>query len=413
VIRIFAIFLLAGNLSWAQESKADEVVALHVGKILTVTKGVINNGTLLIRNGKIAALGKEVVIPEGAIEIDARNQWAMPGMVDLHCHVGNGNPWGNLNDMVFPTNPGLSTLGTIQPNNENLKNAWAGGVTTVLYIPGSGTNMGGFGVLMKTGGADTVRGLILRFPGAVKVAQAWNPERRGGDLGRTRMGMWWNLRHLLTRAKAYNESWSNFEKGLTKIPPVVEPDLEKLRGVFQGKYPVIIHTADARDVMGTVRMFHDQYKLPMIISHGEFGGFRVAKEIARRGIHANIGPRIYDFAYQKYDGRFDGIPTKFRQGGVKKISINTDSPVVPQEDLWFQASMAVRLGMPAEEALAGVTIIPAQAVMADHRVGSLEVGKDADIVLKTGGPFDIRSYVTMTMINGRIVYDLRRDKRRY
>ena len=212
VIRIFAIFLLAGNLSWAQESKADEVVALHVGKILTVTKGVINNGTLLIRNGKIAALGKKVVIPEGAIEIDARNQWAMPGMVDLHCHVGNGSPWGNLNDMVFPTNPGLSTLGTIQPNNENLKNAWAGGVTTVLYIPGSGTNMGGFGVLMKTGGADTVGGLIVRFPGAVKVAQAWNPERRGGDLGRTRMGMWWNLRHLLTRAKAYNESWSNFEK---------------------------------------------------------------------------------------------------------------------------------------------------------------------------------------------------------
>jgi imidazolonepropionase-like amidohydrolase len=160
-------------------------------------------------------------------------------------------------------------------------------------------------------------------------------------------------------------------------------------------------------------MFHDQYKLPMIISHGEFGGFRVAKEIARRGIHANIGPRIYDFAYQKYDGRFDGIPTKFRQGGVKKISINTDSPVVPQEDLWFQASMAVRLGMPAEEALAGVTIIPAQAVMADHRVGSLEVGKDADIVLKTGDPFDIRSYVTLTMINGKIVYDLRHDKRRY
>ena len=413
MIRIIAILLLAGNLSWAQESKSDEVIALHVGKILTVTKGVINNGTILIRNGKIAALGKEVMIPEGAIEIDARKQWAMPGMVDLHCHVGNGSPWGNLNDMVFPTNPGLSTLGTIQPNNENLKNAWAGGVTTVLYIPGSGTNMGGFGVLMKTGGSDTVGGLILRFPGAVKVAQAWNPERRGGDLGRTRMGMWWNLRHLLTRAKAYHESWSNFEKGLTKIPPVVEPDLEKLRGVFQGKYPVIIHTADARDVMGTVRMFHDQYKLPMIISHGEFGGFRVAKEIARRGIHANIGPRIYDFAYQKYDGRFDGIPTKFRQGGVKKISINTDSPVVPQEDLWFQASMAVRLGMPAEEALAGVTIIPAQAVMADHRVGSLEVGKDADIVLKTGDPFDIRSYVTLTMINGKIVYDLRHDKRRY
>ena len=397
----------------AQESPSEDVIALRVGKILTVTGGVINHGTILVRKGKIAAIGKEVKIPEGARIIDAKNRWAMPGMVDLHCHVGNGSPWGNLNDMVLPTNPGLSTLSTIQPDNENLKNAWAGGVTTVLYIPGSGTNMGGFGVLMKTGGADTIAGLVIRFPGAVKVAQAWNPERRGGDLGRTRMGMWWNLRHLLTRAKAYHDSWIRFEKGLTEIPPAMEPDLEKMRGLFQRRFPVIIHTADARDVMGTVRMFHDQYKVPMIISHGEFGGFRVAAEIAKRGIHTNIGPRIYDFAYQKYDSRFDGIPTKYREGGVRKISLNTDSPVVPQEDLWFQASMAVRLGMPVEDALAGVTIVPARAVFADDRVGSLEVGKDADIVLKTGDPFDIRSYVTMTIINGKIVYDIERDGRRY
>ncbi len=413
MIRTVALLFFLGLPLAAQEAEREEVLALRVGKILTVTKGVVNNGIILVSGGKITAIGRDIAIPAGATIVDARTRWAMPGMVDLHCHVGNASPWGNLNDMVLPTNPGLSTLGTIQVDNENLKNAWAGGVTTVLYIPGSGTNMGGFGVLMKTGGAETVADLILRFPGAVKVAQAWNPERRGGDLGRTRMGMWWNLRHLLTRARAYHEAWTHFEKGLTKIPPAVEPDLEKLRGVFQKKYPVIIHTADSRDVMGTVRMFHDQYKLPMIVSHGEFGGFRVAQEIGRRGLHTNIGPRIYDFAYQKYDSRFDGIPTKYRQGGVRKISINTDSPVVPQEDLWYQASMAVRLGLPAEEALAGVTIIPAQAVLASDRIGSLEVGKDADIVLKTGDPFDVRSYVLMTIIDGKIVYDIERDGRRY
>jgi imidazolonepropionase-like amidohydrolase len=184
-----------------------------------------------------------------------------------------------------------------------------------------------------------------------------------------------------------------------------------MRGLFQRKWPVIIHTADARDVMGTVRMFHDEFNLPCIISHGEFGGFKSAGEIARRGLPANIGPRQYDWTSMMYDGKCYGIAAEYRKAGVERLSINTDSPVVPQEELIFQASMAVRLGLPEEAALRAVTIEPAKAVMIDHRLGSLEAGKDADVVIWSGNPLDVRQRVLLAMIGGKVVYDERKGRR--
>ncbi|MBI2901856.1 MAG: amidohydrolase family protein [Planctomycetes bacterium] len=396
----------------AQDEKKEQVLVIRAAKILTMgPQGAVNHGVIVVRGGKIVEVGENAKIPEGATVLDAGDSWAMPGFVDLHCHVG-GSMW-DINEMNHPRNPELSTKPTIEPDNELLLDAVAGGVTTVLYIPGSGTNISGFGVLMNTGGGRTIEDLVLRFPGAMKVAQAWNPERWGGDLGFSRMGMWWALRRTLDRAKAYHEACSNYEKGLTKIPPAKQPDLELMRGLFERKYPVIIHTADARDVMGTARIFNDEYKLAMIVSHGEFGGFRAAPEIAKRGLHCNIGPRIYDFWYFLHDGRFYGIASKYLEAGVKDLSLNTDSPVVPQEDLGFQAAMAVRYGLPVDVALRGLTIAPARAVLADEWVGSLEPGKHADVVLWSGEPLDVRSYVRTTIIKGKVVYDAQRDGRRY
>jgi imidazolonepropionase-like amidohydrolase len=410
---VIAAFLAGASIAAAQES---ETVAVKCGKVLTCGKaGVLNHAVLLIRDGKIVEIGEKVAIPSGAKVIDASDAWVMPGMIDLHCHIG-GSMW-DINEMVNPRNPELSTRPTIDPDNEYLKVAVAAGVTTVLYIPGSGTNLSGFGVLMKTGGGRTIDDVTLRFPGALKIAQAGNPERHGGDLGLSRMGMWWGLRKTLERAKAYHEALEAFEKGLTKVKPETQSDLEMMRGLFQRKYPIIIHTVGARDVMATIRMLHDELKLPIILSHVEFGGYFIAPEIAKRDLHTNVGPRTVDFEamwFRYVDrGRFFGIPQKYYDAGVKRISMNTDSPVVPQEDLWYQAAMAVRYGLPEEVALKSVTIHPAQAVLADQWVGSLEVGKHADLVIKSGDPFDIRSYVKMTIINGRVVYDAKRDGRRY
>lgn len=392
------------------------LIVIRAGKILTsAEKGpdVIDTGVILIRDGKIEKIGpeSEIPVPPGSTVIEAGNRWAMPGFIDLHCHIGGS--MRDINDMVHPTNPELSTRPTIDPDNELLRMAVAGGVTTVNYIPGSGTNLSGFGTLMHTAGGKTIDSLIVRFPGSMKVAQAWNPERHGGDLGASRMGMWWSLRKLLDRARDYNDAWTAYEKGLNKITPARQEDLELMRGLFQRKYPVLIHTADPRDVMGTVRMFHDEYSLPCIVSHGEFGGFKVAAEIAKRDLPANIGPRIYDYRMPADEGRMLGIPSQYADAGVKRLSLNTDSPVVPQEDLAFQATMAVRYGLDPRAAIRAITIEPARAILINDRLGSLEAGKDADILLTTGDPLDPRNYVAWVMIGGKVVYDTATDRRRY
>jgi imidazolonepropionase-like amidohydrolase len=272
-MRVFAALVLSSALAIPlfSQNEPPRIVAIRVGKIFTAAEKTYDNGVILVEAGKIKAVGN-LDIPEGAAILDFPNAWATPGLLDLHCHIA-GAGLRDINDMVHPTNPELSTRATIDPDSELLKDALAGGVTTVLYIPGSGTNISGFGTLMHTGGGRTIEDLVIRYPGAMKVAQAWNPERMGGDLGTSRMGMWWSLRKVLEDARGYNDAWTAFEKDGGKEKPKKREDLELMRGLFQRKWPVIIHTADARDVMATVRIFNDEFNIPCIVSHGEFGGY--------------------------------------------------------------------------------------------------------------------------------------------
>jgi imidazolonepropionase-like amidohydrolase len=408
-MRILATLVLTATLlsPLLSQQAASKVVAIRAGKIFTATDKTYDSGVILVEDGKIKAVGN-IDIPEGAEILDYPTAWATPGLIDLHCHIA-GTGLRDINEMVHPNNPELSTRATIDPDSDYLKDALAGGVTTVLYIPGSGTNISGFGTLMHTGGGRTLQDLIIRFPGAMKVAQAWNPERQGGDLGLSRMGMWWGLRKVLEDAKAYNAAWTEFEGGNAKDKPAKREDLEMMRGLFQRKWPVIIHTADARDVMATVRIFHDEFNIPCIVSHGEFGGYKSAPEIAKRDLPANIGPRTYDWTLMVYDGRCLGIASKYHEAGVKKLSINTDSPVVPEEELIVQAAMSV--GLPEDVALRAVTIEPARAALIDHRLGSLEAGKDADIVIWTGNPLDVRNRPVLSMIGGKVAYDEKKGRR--
>jgi imidazolonepropionase-like amidohydrolase len=384
-------------------------VVVRASKIFTAAGKAVDDGQVLVQGGRIASVGPRAEPPAGAEVLEFPGAWITPGLVDLHCHIGG--QLRDINEMVHPTNPELSTRPTIDPESELLKDAAAGGVTTVLYIPGSGTNLSGFGTLMHTAGGRRIEDLVIRYPGGMKVAQAWNPERGGGDLGHSRMGMWWGLRTVLGEAKAYHEAMSAHEEGRVKEAPRKRTDLDLMRGLFKRQWPVIVHTADARDVMGTVRMFHDEFRLPVIVSHGEFGGYKSAGEIARRGLPANIGPRQYDFTIMVYEGRCEGIASKYFEAGVERLSLNTDSPVVSEEELIVQAAMAVRLGLPEETALRAVTIEPAKAVMIAERKGSLEAGKDADLVVWSGNPLDVRKRPLLTMILGKVVYDERKGRR--
>ncbi|MGH7152194.1 MAG: amidohydrolase family protein, partial [Planctomycetota bacterium] len=248
--------------------------------------------------------------------------------------------------------------------------------------------------------------MVLRHPGAMKIAQAWNPERASGDLGASRMGMSWMMRRLFARTQAL---LAELERNPSKPVP---PDLAMLVEVFRKKTPVLIHTAGDRDVMATARMFGDELDVDPVVSHGCFNGMAVAPELAKRDLPTNLGPRMFDWTFQA-DARFHGIVEAYARAGCRKISINTDAGVVPQEDLFVQGAMASRFGANEELCLKGCTIEPARSIGVADRVGSLDPGKDADLVIKSGPPFDARTPIEAVVIDGEIVYDRRRDGQRY
>jgi imidazolonepropionase-like amidohydrolase len=402
VIRLFAVIVLfcSSRLCIAEAAEAVRY-AIKAGKILTVTKGTIDHGVILIEDGVFQAVAKaaNVDIPTGYKVIDASDKWVMPGMVEIHSHMAGE---GGLNDMVVPANPGLRIADVIDPEDKSIPEAVASGVTTVHTIPGSGTNFAGFGVLYKLHG-KTVDDMLIRPLGSMKVSQAYNPERRGGDLGLSRMGMSWILRDILNKGKAYSQTWQAYERGEIKDEPGERLEYDNMRPAIEGSIPTLVHTASARDVMATARIFHDEYQLKTIVSHATFHGYKVGKEMAHRDVHVNVGPRQYDFPFS-LDNRFYGLAAEYKAAGVKNLSINTDAPVLPQEDLFFQGSMAIHFGLDEKTALESVTINSARAIGIDDRVGSIEVGKDGDLIIKAGSLFDVTIPVDMVFINGKIAY---------
>ncbi len=409
VILLLALSVCALPLCRGEEPTAPKW-AIRGGKVVTVTKGTLEGAVVLVSGGRIeklvAAPGPGWKPPAGYKLIDAGERWIVPGFVELHSHIAGGD----LNDMVYPVNPGFRTLDNIMPRNALLKRAQAGGVTTALFIPGSGTNMGGFGTLIKTAGKDLSE-MLVRFPGALKIAQGGNPERRGGDIGYSRLGMNWLIRNALKEGKLYTEAWDAWEADKTKKKPLRNPRLEMFRGLFHKEYPVVVHTQGYHLILSTLRILHDEMGLWVVIDHGTFDGFELAPEVAKRGIQVMNGPR--EFRWDNRRGGFRGLAYEWYRGGIKTIGVNTDSPVVPAEELIHQASMAVRFGLKEDVALAGITIHAARALGMEKRLGSLEAGKDADIVIWTGDPLDPRQSVVLTMVNGKIAYDTSKEPQRF
>jgi imidazolonepropionase-like amidohydrolase len=409
-----APLLLLAPASPAQDSPAAEEpnpgrIAVLAGKVITCAGDPIVDGTVLIKDGKIEAVGPraEVEVPEGYKVIDCGDRFVMPGLVEVHCHIGGS---GDLNEMVYQTNPDLRVLDQVIPHNEALQVAVAGGVTTVCYIPGSGTNMGGFGAILKTG-PGTLDDVLVRFPGVLKIAQWGNPERRDGTLGSGRMGMNWIIRDQLEEGRKYVEAWDEYESGEVSERPETDLRLEYFKPLFRREIPVLVHTQGYQGIQATLEMLNDAMNLRFIIGHGTFEGYLISEEINKRGIPVIAGPR--GFRFDPDDGQIHGIVAEYDRRGVQWLGVNTDSPVIPQEELSFQAAMAVRYGWNEEEAIRGITIEPAKALMIDDRVGSLEPGKDADLIICTGSIIDPRNYVTQVIIDGEVIYDIAKDRRRF
>jgi imidazolonepropionase-like amidohydrolase len=396
-------------------------LAIKAAKVLAVpVEGlqVIDNGVVLIKDGRIEAVGPAATtpVPEGWELIDVGERWLAPGMIDLHNHVAGG--LGDLNDMVYLTNPGLRASSTITPLNSYVRRALGGGVTSVLLIPGSGTNVGGQGVLVKLGHQRYEDGEI-RNPGSLKLAQAGNPERYLFGVGRSFMN--WNTRNTFRRGVTYAKRWAAYERDGGEAPEV-DPQFEVFRPLYAKQAQVSTHTQMYQVVMMTVLMIKQELGIDVYIDHGTFDGWRAAPLAEEAKVPAILGPRNIDVPTRNFidwtgsnPERIQGVAAGYQEMGHTMIGFNTDAPVIPAEELFFQASMAVRYGFRWDElqSVRGLTIIPALAAGIADRVGSLEVGKDADILIISGDPADPRMSVEAVFVDGKRVYDADRDGRRF
>jgi len=366
----------------------------------------INHAAVIFRDGRIEAIGREreIEVPEGAVVQDLGSRWIMPGMVDLHSHIaGTG-----YNDMIYQCNPGLRVSVNVTPHNARLKMGMLAGVTTILFIPGSGTNIGGQGVLIKTGPGDYEE-ILVRSPGSMKVAQGDNPKRWGYGMQRTMMNH--HIRVTLRKGKAYAKRWEAYERGEGERPKR-HLHLDIFRDLHAKRTQISTHTQYYQVVLASLNILTGEFGFDAYIDHGSFDSWPLAQIAEELGVAAILGPREVLWprsqTYPK-DGRVEGSAWGFQKEGHTQIGFNTDAPVVPQEELPLQSAMGVRYGFDNSmfAAVRGVTIVPAQVAGIDHRVGSLAAGKDVDILVVTGDPSDPRSAVEMVWIGGEVVADVR------
>ena len=376
---------------------------------------VVDDALLLVRDGKIESVGpaRGATVPPGYELVDLGDLWIMPGFVDLHSHVGGTF---DINDAVYLTNPGLRVTPAVVPQNRWLEPAVAAGVTTILFIPGSATNMGGQGVLLKTG-HDRYEDMVLRDPGSLKLAQAGNPEGWTVGVGRTVMN--WNTRHMFRKGIAYARRWKAHAEDGAEAP---ERDLELdvFRPLLDKAVQVSTHTQIYQVVLTTLTMVRVELGLDVYIDHGEMAGYKLAGFAQDIGVSAILGPRAIEIPTRQFiqwtgsnPEAILGIAAEYQKAGHTMIGFNTDAPVVPEEELPLQAAMGVRYGFDDRSlgAVRGLTIVPALTAGIADRVGSLEPGKDADVIALRGHPADPRSSVERVWIDGKQVYDSSEGRR--
>lgn len=396
---------------------ADQRLAIVAAKVLVASwdgEQVIDRGVVLVRGSKIEAVGpaSELSIPADARVLDVGERWILPGFVDLHSHVGGSG--GDINDMVFQCNPELRVSSTVVPSNRFLDRGLAAGVTTVLYIPGSGTNIGGQGLLIKTS-PQTFEAMRVREPGSLKIAQGDNPTRWGYGMGRPLMNH--HIRDTLAKGREYAEAWERHERGEGPAP-TKRLELEVFRDLFGHRTQISTHTQMYRLVLSTITLMRGEFGLDVYIDHGEWAGYVAAPLAVEMGVGAIVGPREIDAVGTRTpdsDGKVLSVSAEYQRRGPMQVGFNTDAPVVPQEELFLQATMGVRYGFAndALEAVRGLTIVPARTAGIADRVGSLEAGKDADILVIGGDPTDPRNAVELVLVEGEVVYDAAGEGRRF
>ena len=364
----------------------------------------VPNGCVLIGDdGKIVSVGASIEY-EGAHVIDAGGRLVTPGCVDAHCHIGLDNQamgWEgrDYNEIVDPITPHMRAIDSINPQDEAFPLALQGGVTTACTGPGSANVVGGTFVAIKLYG-KRVDKMIIKDPIAMKCAFGENPKRCYGQGGKkspmTRMATAALLREVLFKAKRY---LADKEAGKN---PGFDMKLEAMIPVIKGEIPLKAHAHRADDILTSIRIAKE-FGLGITLDHCTDGSL-IADELAEEGLPAFIGPSLGSKSKIELANKSFTTPKVLSDAGIK-VSIITDAPVIPLQYLPMCAALAVNAGLDTETAWKAITINPAQSTGIGDRVGSLEAGKDGDVVIWTADPMTtVGAESYMTIVDGKIVY---------
>jgi imidazolonepropionase-like amidohydrolase len=381
------------------------MVTIIAGGTLLVGNGQkVESGHIVIENGKIKAVTTEQpnVPSDQATVIDASGKFITPGLIDVHTHLGIheegiGKEGHDFNETSSPATPHVRAIDGINPRDKGFEDARRAGITTVQVMPGSANVIGGEMAIIKTTG-KTINEMIIKYPSGMKAAFGENPKRVYGDKGKlpvTRMGIAALFREQFIQAQTYLQK---IESGKE-----VERDLkmENLAKVLKKEIPLRAHAHRADDIMTVIRLAKE-FGFHYTIEHCT-EGHHIANYIAENKIHVSVGPTMSSRSKIELADKGWHTLLALRDAGVP-FSITTDHPVVGIEHLMTSAILAVKHGLEESLALQAITLNAAKHLGIEDRVGSIEPGKDADIVIWSGDPFDLRESVELTMINGEIVF---------
>lgn len=399
-------------------------IAFKVGRLHPASSPPLDKAVLVVEGGKIVAVGKQsdIQIPKDAVVHDLPDAVIIPGLVDTHSHIGiwsrpsvPANADGN--ESTGPVQPALRALDAIHPGDPGIRMAVAGGITTANIMPGSGNVIGGQTLYVKLRG-ETIEAMRIvddKTLGGLKMANGENPKGYGrkGQAPFTRMKIAALQRKQFIKAREYQQKWRRYRQAIAKgekeTPPETDIALEPLVEVLEKKRTVHFHCHRADDLLTALRIA-EEFAFDIVLQHGT-EGYRVADELAKRKIPVSL--TLVDSPGGKLEvmGLLDENAAILEKAGVL-VALNTDDAITESRFFLRTGSIAVRGGMSEDAALRAITINPAKMMRLDHRIGSLEKGKDADFVVLSGSPFSVYTKVLSTYIDGVQRFD-RSNKREW
>ena len=415
--------LIAALASVAQAQNKGEVLIKNA-TIMTASHGVIEGGSILIRDGKIAAVGKNGEVRAGANArvIDATGMYVTPGIINAHSH----SALDSVNEGSVSVSAMVRMKDVVDNTDISIYRQLAGGTTTIHSMHGSANSIGGQNVILKLKWGKPAEEMIVPdMPRTIKFALGENPKRAGNQTNpfgqgnrplrfpATRMGVEFTIREAFQQAREYMREWDEYasakERGGDPAPPRRDIKLEAIADILRGKLLVHSHCYRADEILMLMNVA-DEFGWKVLAFQHVLEGYKVAKEIAAHGAGGSTFSDWWAYKIEAYDAIPGNAAIMHHKGVV--TSVNSDSADLARR-LYQETAKTIKYGgLTDEEALRFITLNPAKQLKMDHRIGSIDVGKDGDLAIFNAHPFSIYARVEMTLIEGEVYFDRKEDLKR-